>query len=392
MRRHRALAAAKVAAITLAFSVGLYINVRLWFDVGRGVDFNQFYSASKLAGTGRLYDWGSLTALEAQHGPLMPTGRLPVEMYSLKPLTWLSYTRARWIWLTASMAALLAACLVWPGVNRWLLLLAFAWSASATYTIALGQDTAFWMLFFGLGLALLERGRTGMAGVMFALCICKYHLALPIPVLLIAQRRWNTLITGAVTAAALVAACFVIEGPGWLGEYLRMAARPDFSPGAEQMPNLNGMTSWFAGAPWLEVGAALVCLLLLWFVSRCAPLRTFAGAATVACGLLVGHHAYIADCVLLAPLAVAVLQSSAFPLWLRGWAVYVVTPMLMFAVVSVRPYVGQTAVVGFVLSVMGISYWSALSSATLVIPPPGKLTSRSTFLSKTASQRTQTRA
>jgi hypothetical protein len=214
------------------------------------------------------------------------------------------------------------------------------------------------MLFFATGMALLERGRTALSGMMFALCICKYHLAFPLLVLLIVQRRWNTLIAGALTTAALLAACFAIEGPGWPHAYLRFAARPDFSPGARDMPNLNGLTSWLPGAPWPEISVAVVCILLLWFVSRRAS-PVFAGAATMACGLLLSHHAYIGDCLLLGPLAVVVFQSRAFPLWLRAWAVYMVTPVLMFAVASVRPYIGQTALVGFVLSAMGMAFWRA---------------------------------
>jgi len=355
----RALAAARIAAIVLACMLGLFINVRLWFDAGHGgVDFNQFYSASKLAGTGHLYDWDSLRALESQHGPPIHSGRLPVVTYGVKPLTLLPYTAALWMWRAASMAALAAVCFIWPGAKRWLLLLAFAWSGPATYTIALGQDTAFWLLFFTLGIALLDRGRAQLAGLVFALCLCKYHLAVALPVFLIAQSRWKTLIAGALSIAALIAASFAIEGPGWPREYIRTVSLPDFSPGVRDMPNLNGLASWFAGAGWVEVGASLVCVWLLWLVSRRAPPTAFAGAATAACGLLLSHHAYVGDCLVLVPLSALVLQSSAFPLWLRGWAVIVATPLLMFAVVSRTTYVGQAAAAGFVLAAMGVALWN----------------------------------
>ena len=281
MNLRRTLAAARVPVIGLAFVVGLYMNIRLWFDLGHGgVDFNQFYAASKLAGTGRLYDWDSLSALEAERGPpCLPAG----SCRCVRPET--THMVAICVGAIdlriASVAALLGVCFIWPGLKRSLILLSFAWSASATYTIALEQDTVFWMLFFATGMALLERGRTALAGMMFALCICKYHLAFPLLVLLIVQRRWNTLIAGALTTAALLAACFAIEGPGWPHAYLRFAARPDFSPGARDMPNLNGLTSWLSGAPSPEISVAVVCILLLWFVSRRAS-PVFAGAATMA--------------------------------------------------------------------------------------------------------------
>ena len=59
-----------------------------------------------------------------------------------------------------------------------------------------------------------------MAGCGICTCICKFHLALGIPVLLVSQKRWKALIAGAGTFALLIAACFLIEGPGWVRHYL----------------------------------------------------------------------------------------------------------------------------------------------------------------------------
>src|SRR5689334_13068535 len=99
--------AARMLSLILICAAGLYLNIRLWFDAGHGgVDFNQFYSAAKLAGTGHLYDWEALGALEAPHGPPIHCGRLPVVVYVLKPLTLLPYLDALWIWRALSVAAL----------------------------------------------------------------------------------------------------------------------------------------------------------------------------------------------------------------------------------------------------------------------------------------------
>jgi Glycosyltransferase family 87 len=347
--------AAGVGAIALLGVFGLYINIRLWFDAGHnGVDFNQFYAAAKLAGTGRLYDWNSLRAIEARNGPAIPTARLPVVAGGAKLLTLIPYPDALLIWRVASIAAALGVCFIWPCAKRWLLLLAFSWSPCPTYIVALGQDTVFWLMLFGLGLACLDR-RPRLAGVVFALCICKYHLAIALPVLLIAQKRWKTLRAGVATVGALLAASFVIEGADWPRAYMRMLRLPELSPGVPYMANLNALVCWLPGVQWLELAAGSVCfIVLLWLVSKRAAPPGFAGAATAACGFVLGLHGYVGDCALLAPLAVLVLQSSLFPLFLRCWAVFIVTPVLMFAVVSQTPYVGQIGVVGFVLISMGV--------------------------------------
>lgn len=347
-----------VVAIALLGVFGLYINIRLWFDAGHnGVDFNQFYAAAKLAGTGRLYDWDSLRTIEVRNGPPIPTARLPVVACGAKPLTLIPYPDALLIWRVVSIVAALAVCLVWPHAKRWLLLVAFAWSACPTYIVALGQDTVLWLMFLGLGLACLDR-RPRLAGVAFALCICKYHLAIALPVLLIAQRRWKTLSTGIAAVGALLLASFMIEGADWPRAYIRMLRLPELSPGVRYMANLNALVCWLPGIHWLELSAGSICfIVLLWMVSKRAALPGFAGAASAACGLVLGLHGYVGDCILLVPLAVLVLQSSLFPLCLRCWAGFIVTPVLMLAVVSQTPYVGQIGIVGFVLISMAVVIW-----------------------------------
>ena len=96
--------------------------VCLWIGFSlfeRGTDFNQFYSAAKLAGTGHLYDWGRLQELELRNGAHpIPFGRLPVYAVLLKPLTALSYNQARVAWLLVNLAALIGSAVLWPVRRR----------------------------------------------------------------------------------------------------------------------------------------------------------------------------------------------------------------------------------------------------------------------------------
>ena len=115
-----------------------------------GGDFSEFYSASRLAGTGRLYDWDALRRLEEEHAWPLPCGRLPVVSFALKPLTFLNYQAARYLWLAISVAALFGIAWMWPRPHRSLMMAALAWSTPAAFVLVVGQDTLVWLALFGL--------------------------------------------------------------------------------------------------------------------------------------------------------------------------------------------------------------------------------------------------
>ena len=153
-------------------------------------------------GTGHLYDWDALRKIESENGKFeVPTGRLPVVLYGYKILAGVSYPVARSICMAVGIAALILFAAFWPGAVRPVILLALAWPTPLTLVLLFGQDLPFWMMFFAT------------AGVVFSLCICKFHLALGIPVMLAAQKRWKTLFAGLAGFLVLIAACFLIEGP-----------------------------------------------------------------------------------------------------------------------------------------------------------------------------------
>lgn len=68
--------------------IGVCVSVWMAFNTGGGGDFNEFYAASKLAGTGHIYDWSRIQKLELRNGAKpIPFERLPVYAVLLKPLT-----------------------------------------------------------------------------------------------------------------------------------------------------------------------------------------------------------------------------------------------------------------------------------------------------------------
>jgi hypothetical protein len=342
-----------LAACTVAIVLGLAFQIRIAVlnSSGWGVDFNQFYSAGRLTGTGHLYDWESLRKVEAENGREGPTGRLPVVLYGHKVLSNLPYRVAQFIWMTLCCVALAVFAFTWPGAERPFMMLALAWSLPATLIILFGQDTPFWLVFFAAGLLLMERKRPWSAGIAFSLCICKFHLALGIPVMLVAQKRWKILIAGAISVLLLIASCFLIEGPQWPLRYLKMSQMPEFSPTSEVMPTISALA---ARLPWPAsteiIGAAAVMLLL---AVACRRMRDpgISGAAAAACGLIVAPHALFADTALLIPLAVLTVQRPSVPFWLKACAALMLSPVpFLLAYVWEDPLVWQALIVPFVIT------------------------------------------
>lgn len=341
--------------------------MNLWIMPGNasgwGVDFNQFYAASHLAGTGHLYDWDALRKLEAEHGLEVRTGRLPVVSYGMKALGWLPYNTARAIWLGAGLAALIVFVAIWPGMNRMAAAVALSWSMPAALLLLLGQDTPFWLMFCAIGLLLLKKGSPKLAGLAFALCICKFHLALGIPIFLIFQKRWKTLWSGAAAVGVLLAACFLIEGPMWPWRYLDAVSNPHFSPAHQRMPNLHGLSVWLPHPAAFELAGALALVWLLGLLCRRTRDLGMTGAAVAAAGLLLGRHGYANDCALLIPIAVLTIQRREAPVWLKGWGMVLLSPLPTLLLLSQKPYFGQLLIVGFAICAIQAAGRSGIADA-----------------------------
>jgi hypothetical protein len=338
--------------ITLIIIAGLVFQLRvaLTNSDGRGVDFNQFYSAGKLTGTGHLYEWEALRKLEAAHGSEVPTGRLPVVLYGHKILGILPYSLAQFAWAALNVAAFLVFAFAWPGTWRPLTLAALAWSLPAGFILLFGQDTAFWLMFFAAGLLLMERKRPWLAGVAFSLCICKFHLALGIPVMVAAQKRWNTMGVAAISVLLLIASCFLIEGPQWPLRYLEMSKMAAFAPPPDVMPTISALTVWLPWPVAAQLVGSVALGVLLWVVCRRVPDAGMAGAATAACGLLVAPHALFADTALLIPLAVLTIRRPTTPRWLQALAVLTLSPLpFLFSTALHKSLIWQLLVAPFVV-------------------------------------------
>jgi hypothetical protein len=348
------------AAFRVTCLIGACICLAMGFSLfERGSDFNQFYSAAKLAGTGHIYDWSRLQELELRNGPHpIPFGRLPVYGLLLKPLTVLPFAYARTAWLLVNLAALIGFAALWPVKRRQDAIMMLCWSCPAAILLSTGQDTGLFLFFVTVGLRLLQSKRDFAAGLVFSLCAAKFHLALGIPIFLLARRQWGALAGGLGAGAIQLAISFAAEGRDWPVRLLRLSALSDFSPLPSKMPNLLGLTHGLPYGIGLEAALAVLALSAVWVIARRSALTVGATAAVTA-GLLASHHAYVYDAVLLLPACALALRLPAKPLRYAALLLCVPFPYLLLMQEYGAWAIAQVCVNGFGLSLLGLLAWHA---------------------------------
>lgn len=185
-----------------------------------GDDFINYWSGPFLALHGRaaeIYNWPAYHAFQEQLAgaaisPNYNYSYPPVMILLALPLAALPYLPALGLWLIGGWYAFYRALrLAMPDKA---LLLALATPAVFINTYC-GQNGVFTAALLGGGLMLLDR-RPILAGVLFGLQAYKPHLALMIPVALLAGRQWRAFVAASVTVALLLAASVALVGvEGW---------------------------------------------------------------------------------------------------------------------------------------------------------------------------------
>lgn len=280
-----------------------------------------------------LYDQGSQH--EVQVATVGPTTKLawfvspPFVGLLYAPLAGLPYVASAAVWTLLSAAMLLAALrLARPLVPniphaRWrMIVLVCLASQPVLELLGSGQDSALSLLVWVAGTRLILARRDVLAGVVFALGLCKPQLFVLVPVVLLVQRRYRSLAAFASTTGVLTLVSIQMVGvdgvQNWLGLPFRDAYREAVQVG--QAWKMQGVPSFLTSlAPPGLAGAAEVIgllaagIILALFVTSClrwptsrgdAGMWAFAALTTV----LASPHLVVYDLVLLLPAVLYLLE------------------------------------------------------------------------------------
>jgi hypothetical protein len=303
-------------------------------------DFRPLYVASKLAGTGHLYDSHAYYAFMIQrfaalHESLRFT-RLPFYAALLWPFSFLPYETAYGVWWVLRIAALAAFVALWRIPSRSDTLLFTVLSVPVVASLAAGQDSIFLLLFLALAFCWREKKKDFAAGMVLSLCAIKFHLFVLLP-LLFWRQRLGRMAAGFVSgAAALLALTFVVEGWRWPLDYFRVLTDSRVHPGADSMPNLHGLFAGLPHGPYLEACAATAVVVAAWITLRDASFPSGL-ALTLLGGLLLSFHSYLMDAAILLP-ALLIIVAGTTRRWVKIAGALLLSPPAALLLVSHPPW------------------------------------------------------
>jgi len=334
----------QIVIFTALLAVLAYVSFdtfRLTQYQAAGADYSCFWAGAKtaLSDPARIYDFQHTTELQAW--PLGP-GRLrpyiypPTALFIFLPFALPDYWTGYLLWVV-----LTGAFFVWAanriGAPWWLVLI----MPSLALVAYCGQVT---FLVGGLVLAgLALRDRPVATGVLFGLAACiKPQFMVLVPLALLAERRWRTILATAATGVVLCAAATLVWGvqtwTSWLAALLRFNAlifhdraltRDAITPYAALVA-----TGHHGGWAYLLAPFAVA---LVWFGFR--RTRDLPDRSLILFGatILVTPYAMNYELALLAPGVAVYLSRLRDPRWTRYAAATLGYTLLPWALPSVLP-------------------------------------------------------
>jgi hypothetical protein len=328
----------------LWFFVAAMIAIHVFFlwrvrdRIARGdPDFTVFYTAAKMLREGQaaqLYDSRAQLAVQAEfarnsdirRGPL-PYIHPPFEALFFLPLTLLPYSLAFAAWNVTNLAMLLGVAMLLKksllslqGTPVWQMVLLCLAFFPVFANFHQGQDAILLLLVVALSFRALDRDADFLAGCWLGFGLFKYHLILPLAVILVLWRGRKFVFGFASVSSAVLLISLAIVG--WKGALQypiyawHVVSQPAFGgipPG--QLPNLFGL---LAGWPLAQkIGLAMqivVAAVSVALLTMVAGLRKHAQhgvmfrlcfASAIIAALLVGYSTNSYDLSLLVvPVAV----------------------------------------------------------------------------------------
>ncbi|MBS1877336.1 MAG: DUF2029 domain-containing protein [Acidobacteria bacterium] len=291
-------------------------------------DFLPFYAGGRLALSGHLYDQQRVLAEERSAagvaGESLHFIRPPWFAALLWPLARLPYLMAYRLWELLMVLAIAFFAIFWSPPGRVANLVALCFSVPALAALVNGQDTPLLLAWITLSALLARRGRWFAAGLALALCQTKFHLFLPLWIVLVAARQWRALAGLASGNAVLACVSAAVAGLRWPNEYLASIGRDAVTPGAEHMPTFFHAIAGLGPPDWWPLLAAALVACAAWAAGRrLDPETALLIAPALAMPFL--NHTYVFDAVVLLPLLMRSLSASATAI--RLTAVFLLTPI-----------------------------------------------------------------
>ena len=180
-----------------------------WSRHALGRDFVNYWTAGHLVFTPHRIDiFTPDTFLAWEHrlfDPALPFhfwSYPPVTLFVVAPLALFPYMPGLIAWTLAGIAALIPAARAFfrQREGRWL----FVAAPAVAVNIGLGQNGAFTAALLLTGLA-FWRDRPRLSGVLLGFLIFKPQIALLLPIAVLAERRWSTMVAATITAILVLA-------------------------------------------------------------------------------------------------------------------------------------------------------------------------------------------
>lgn len=305
-------------------------------------DFGPLYAGARLSGTDGLYSVEANEAVQKEiFGNQLQLGahfsRPAFYALLLRPLGFLPYRVAYWIFQTLSLAAFVTFLWIWSRRVKELLLFA-AFSMPLLLDVLMGQDITFTLLLAALAVEATRRRLDLVAGIVFSLCTIKAHFFVLIPIVLWVAGRRKTVLGGVIGGGSLFAISLVTDGLSWPARYLHLLTNPVLHPNPDVMPTIRGLAFALTGAEhiWLQATVAAAVIAAVCWAATKLPLEDSLAVA-IAGGLLVSWHAYLSDCVLLfLPFVIALERSRGFAT--RCTAALMAGPVVYLVMFAGRPW------------------------------------------------------
>ncbi len=316
------------AILLLSFVAGFRQVVYYWTHGPVVSDLRIFRTGVEMVRSGQgqhLYSFDAQEKFQVRLFPevkragLLPFNHLAFELLFYWPLAGLPYRAALIAWAFVNLLLILAiAQLIKPNTEAFCAVTGIPVSAymlafyPVLYVLGEGQDSLLFLFLVVLCWRCCEKRLAFLAGLVLALALFKFHLAIAIAFFtFLLPRRWRSLAGFMAGAVGVVGISRLMAGPGFWADYIFMLRNQEtttpwgFVPWF--MPNLRGFLQWFL-ARWLDVGiilpliflaSVIVALLTTWDLLRShSQEEALIFSAAVSATLLVSYHLHMQDLTL----------------------------------------------------------------------------------------------